>query len=483
MDAAAGAAGIAPGMTLADARALVPGLAAAAADGHGDARALAALADWCLRFTPIAAVDGDAAGGGGGLALDVTGCAHLYGGEAALLARVVGAVRGLGFTVRAALADTRRMAWAAARFLPEAGDGDGAIVPPGGARAVLAPLPAAALGLAPETARGLARLGLGRIGDLLEAPRGPLAARFGAAVARRLDQALGREAEAIAPRRPVPPYAESRVFSEPLIDHAGVSAAAAALLAALCRRLEAEGRGARRLVAALYRLDGARREAVVGTARANRDAAHLGRLLAPHLERLDLGFGVETMTLAAALTEPLAVAQVPLMPDGRAAAAAGGPATLATLATLVDCLANRLGPANVVRLVPRESHLPERAVAALPAMAPAVKRPWRADVKRPPRLFARPERIEAVAMVPDAPPVLFRWRGRPHRVACAEGPERIAAEWWRAAHDLGSAHSDSNNFRDYYRVEDENGGRFWLYRDGPYDGDGRAQWCLHGVFA
>ena len=258
MDAAAGAAGIAPGMTLADARALVPGLAAAAADGHGDARALAALADWCLRFTPIAAVDGDAAGGGGGLALDVTGCAHLYGGEAALLARVVGAVRGLGFTVRAALADTRRMAWAAARFLPEAGDGDGAIVPPGGPRAVLAPLPVAALGLAPETARGAGAVGPPAVSATFSRRRaGPLAARFGAAVARRIDQALGREAEAIAPRRPVPPYAECRVFSEPLIDHAGVSAAAAALLAALCRRLEAEGRGARRLVAALYRLDGA----------------------------------------------------------------------------------------------------------------------------------------------------------------------------------------------------------------------------------
>lgn len=468
VNAAAQAAGLAPGPTLADARALVPGLAAAAADPPGDARALAALADWCLRFTPVAAPDGTGADGGG-LVLDVTGCAHLHGGEAALLARVAGAVRGLGFTTRAALADTWGAAWAAARFVDRAGGESGALVPPGASQAMLAALPVAALRLAPETIRGLARLGLRRIADLLPMPRGALAERFGDGVARRLDQALGRAAEAIVPRRPVPPYRERRVFTEPLIDHGGVAAALEGLLAALCRRLAAEGRGVRRLVATLVRLDGARREVAIGTARANRDPEHLARLLGPHLERLDLGLGVETIELTAPVVEPLATAQVALLADADESPG--------DLAGLVDRLANRLGPANVVRLAPRASHLPERAMAAVPALAPKAGPPWRTDVKRPPRLFPRPERIEAVAMVPDAPPVLFRWRGRSHRVARAEGPERIAAEWWR------EPRHDVDNFRDYYRVEDEAGGRFWLYRDGAYGADGRARWYLHGVFA
>ena len=449
-------------MTLADARALLPGLAVARADPHGDARALAALAGWCIRFTPFVALDG-----ADGLILDVTGCARLFGGEAALVARVARDVRRLGFTARAALADTPGAAWAAARFLPEAGSERGALAPPGGAEAMLAPLPVAALRLTPDAAFALDRLGLRRVGDLLHLPRAPLAARFGAAVGRRLDQALGREAEAITPHRPAAPYLVRRIFTEPLIDHAGVADAVAGLLAELCARLEAEGRGLSRLELSLFRVDGARRPVTIGAARPTRDAAHLMRLIAVHLDGFDLGFGVEAMAMAAPGGEPLAAAQVPLMPGERDQAG--------DLAALVDRLANRLGAMGVVRLVPRASHAPERAVAAVPAMAPPVGRPWRTEVKRPVRLFPRPERIEVVAMVPDAPPVLFRWRGRAHRVARAEGPERLAAEWWREC--------DARDFRDYYRVEDEDGGRYWLYRHGPFDARGAARWYLHGIFA
>ncbi len=199
-------------------------------------------------------------------------------------------------------------------------------------------------------------------------------------------------------------------------------------------------------------------------------------MLAPHLETLDLGLGVETMALAATVTEPLAAAQVPLLPEG-------APEATGDLAALVDRLANRLGAASVVRLAPRESHVPERAVAAVPAMAPPTGRPWRADAPRPVRLFPRPEPIEAVAMVPDAPPALFRWRGRVHRVARAEGPERLAAEWWREARFDRGARFDRDDWRDYYRVEDTRGARFWLYRQGPYGPSGTARWYLHGLFA
>ncbi len=461
---AAQAAGLGPGLTLADARALVPGLDAETADPRSDARALGALANWCLRFTPTVALDG-----GGGLTLDVTGCAHLHGGEAVMLARIMGALRGLGFTTLAALADSRRMAWAGARFLADAGSRGGVIVPPGGARIVLTPMPVAALGLGAETAAGLTRLGLRRIGDVLAMPRGELAARFGAVVGDHLDQALGDAAEVLIPRRPAPPYQLRQAFTEPLIDHGGVGRAMAELLAELCRRLEAEGRGLRRLEVSLFRLDGGRRVAAIGTARPNRDPAHLQGLLASHLDKLDLGLGVETVTLAAPVTEPLSAAQVALMDDSR---------TTGDLATLVDRLSGRLGLSGVIRLAPRESHVPERSVAPVPALAPRAGMPWRDDIVRPPRLFPRPEPVEAMAMVPDAPPLRFNWRGRPHRVARAEGPERIAAEWWRETRA-----PDSNSWRDYYRVEDDAGARFWLYRHGPYGPEGQAKWYLHGVFA
>jgi len=462
---AAQAAGLGPGRALADARALVPGLDAEPADPRSDARALGALADWCLRFTPTVALDG-----AGGLTLDVTGCAHLHGGEAVMLARIMGALRGLGFTTLAALADSRRMAWAGARFLADAGARGGVIVPPGGARLVLSSLPVAAFGLGPETAAGLARLGLRRISDVLAMPRGDLAARFGAVVGDHLDQALGAAAEVLTPRRPAPPYQVRQAFTEPLIDHGGVGRALAGLIAELCRRLAAEGRGLRRLEVSLFRLDGGRRVATIGTARPNRDPAHLQDLLAPHLDKLDLGLGVETVALAAPVTEPLSAAQVALMGDDDG--------TAGDLATLVDRLAGRLGLAGVIRLAPRESHVPERSVTTVPALAPRTGTPWRSDVARPPRLFPRPEPVEAMAMVPDAPPLRFNWRGRPHRVARAEGPERIAAEWWRETRA-----PDSNNWRDYYRVEDDSGARFWLYRHGPYGPDGQAKWYLHGVFA
>ncbi len=463
-----------PGMTLADARALVPGLVVEAADPQGDARALAALADWCVRFTPWVALDG-----ADGLVLDVSGCARLFGGEAALLGRVVAALNRFGFTVRAALADTPAAAWAAARFARSADPSDrglpagATIVPRGGAEALLGPLPIAALRLPADTVAALERLGLRRVAALAALPRAPLTARFGGAVGRRLDRALGREAEAIAPRRPVPAYLARRVFTEPLIDHAGIATATDGLIAELTGRLEAEGRGLRRLELALYRVDGGRRAVAVGTARATRDPVHIERLLAVRLETLELGFGVEALTLAAPVTEPLAPLQAALAPDGIPADAGG-------LGALVDRLAQRLGPANVVRFAPRPSHTPERAVAAVPAMAPAAADGWRADVVRPLCLFPRPEPIEAVAMVPDAPPVRFRWRGRAHRVARAAGPERLAAEWWRAPR---ADTYDPNDWRDYYCVEDAAGARFWLYRHGPYGPGGMARWYLHGIFA
>ncbi|MFQ5985389.1 MAG: DUF6504 family protein [Alphaproteobacteria bacterium] len=464
---AAEAEGLRPGLPLADARALCPGLKAHAMDPVGDVRALAALADWCLRFTPWVALDGAQ-----GLWLDVTGCAHLFGGERALIDRLVGGLERFGLTARAALAETPGAAHAAARFLTTA-RAPWAVVPRGGVGEALAPLPVAALRLAPCAAAELERLGLKRVKDLGMLPRAPLAARFGEEVVRRLDEALGRVGEPISPRRAPVPWRLHRVFPEPLTEGEGVRCAVAALVADLCRRLEGAGRGLRRLELTLFRVDRASRRLGVGTARPNREPKHLLSLLKPRLEAPDLGFGVEAMILAAPVIEPLPFAQLPLA--AREEGAPGGGAE--DLGALIDRLANRLGTANVIRLVPRDSHIPERAVHAVPALASASARPWPDGVVRPLSLLPRPEPIEAVAMMPDAPPALFLWRGRPHRVAHAAGPERLTAEWWRAAA------SDPEDYRDYYHVEDTDGGRFWVYRRGPYRPGSGPLWYLHGLFA
>jgi len=478
---AAQAAGLVPGQGLADARALCPGLVVAQADPAGDAAALAALADWCGRYTPWTAPDFGAAAGTDGVWLDISGCAHLFGGEAALLADLRDRLAAAGLAARAAVADTPGAAWAAARFA----DPGITLIPPGGQRAALAGLPVAALRLMPATVAVLARLGLRRIGDLYGLPRAEVAARFGAGrldealeeqLQRRLDQALGLLDEPISrhnPRlgRPRPDWRARLPLTEPIGRAEDVAAGLGRLLGELCGRLEAAGHGARRLELALYRVDAKVRRLAVGASRPSRDPAHLQRLFADSLDGPETAgrgpeAGIELMILEATRTEPLAAVQ---LGGGGDDAPPAGDGT-AALGALVDRLAARLGVANLFRLAPRESHLPERAVVAVPPLDPAAagggEQRWPAAGPRPLHLLPRPEPVE-VATSPGGAPVSLCWRRARHALAAAEGPERIAPEWWRQA---GTAP------RDYYRVEDSCGRRFWLFRRGP-------DWFLHGLFA
>jgi len=477
-DQGARAGGIRPGLPLADAHAVLPELRALPADAVAEARTLDGLAAWCGRYTPWTAVESraDPLPGAGGLWLDVTGCAHLCGGEAALLRDVVRRLEGLGFAARAAVADTPGAAWAVARFGAVAEDGT-AVVPTGGLRAALAPLPVVALRLDGATAEGLRRLGLRRVGDLIDLPRAPLAARFGEAVLRRLDEALGRRGESLSPRRPVAPLRSRMAFAEPIAAPTDIAAAVRHLLADLCRHLAEARRGARRLELVLYRADGTCVGAAIGTSRPARDAGHLERLFREKLEGLDPGFGVEVMTLIAAVVEELGPSQDDLTADV---------APDEELARLVDRLGNRLGAANVARLLARASHLPEKACREIPALAASVPSSagdgaGRPLSPRPLHLLAWPEPVEVMAPVPDHPPLMFRWHGRPHRVVRADGPERIAPEWWLADAPLDPEAAERAT-RDYYRVEDERGRRFWLYREGLYRAGGTPRWYLHGVF-
>jgi protein ImuB len=454
---------LAPGMPLADARAMVPDLLAIDADPEGDAAALARLAAWCGRYSPWTAPDGN-----DGIWLDVTGMAHLYGDEESLAADLVARLGRSGFSARAAIADTAGAAWALARE----GSAKVTVAPPGAMRLALALLPVRALRLPGETAELMERLGLRRIGDLYKLPRPSLVARFGFAAAERLDQALGALPEPLSPLPPAPVRMSQRRFAEPIARPEDLAAAIASLAERLCRHLSAEGMGARRLALRFFRVDGAVIVLEAGTARASRDPRHLARLFAERLERVEPDLGIEDMRLEALAVEKLESRQAPLG-DGEG----GAEASDAALAALVDRIENRLGAGAVMRLRPRDSHLPERAVEATPVFAAGEGgTPWPPDRPRPVRLLSRPEPIEAVAPVPDDPPVLFRWRRLVHRVRAADGPERILGEWWRAA-------EEGELLRDYYCVEDTDGRRFWLFRQGLHKEGNTPRWFLHGVFA
>jgi protein ImuB len=500
--------GLRLGMPLADARAMHPALAVAASDEAADRRLLDAVADWCDRYTPLIGLDAP-----DGLMLDITGCAHLFGGESTMGRDLLARLAAEGLHARAAVADTAGCAWGVARY------GDASLVPSQQMRAALAPLPAAALRLAPETVEALAEVGLKRIGDLIDLPRAPLAARFGEILVRRLDQALGRQDEPITPRLPVPSYVAEQRFPDPIGLERDVLGTIARLAGRLCIAMERRQDGARLLQVALFRTDNKVYRIEVGTGAPLREPSRIVRLFADRLaaigEACDPGFGYDMVRLAALVTERSEPVQAALAHTGFAA-----PGGDAELWHLIDRLGARFGPRRVTRLVPQDTHIPEYAVAAVPAArrmlddslslkrggsgrglraanaalvetsaAPLPNPPPEAGrgsrreetqdslgPTRPIRLFERPEPVEAIAEVPDGPPARFRWRRVLHEVAIAEGPERIAMEWWRD--ETGQALT-----RDYFRVESRDGLRAWLYREGLFGRETpQPRWFLHGLF-
>ena len=463
------AAGLRVGQPLTDARAYCPQLASEPIDRAADADALAALARWTQQYTPIVGLDGL-----DGLLLDVTGCAHLRGGEAGLLADMARRLEGMGLTARLALADTTGAAWALARFGSQAQT----VVPSGAARLALADLPVAALRLDGETVATLRLLGLRRIKELLPLPRAALARRFRAkaqaeAVVLRLDQALGDRGEPVVPLSPPPALCVTRSFGAPLIDRALVEAWLPRLLGELAELLarqgQGQGLGVRRLQLTAYRVDGTRQDLFAGMGEPTRDAAHMQRLLAPRMEALEPGFGIESLSLAASEAGPFLATQTGFSGDRGAL----------SLAQLGDRLASRLGERAVYRLGAEASHVPERAERMRPRGNATRRAALDFDRPRPLLLLDRPEPVSVIAEVPEGPPARFVWRRLEHRVTRAIGPERIAPEWWRDGEDART--------RDYYMVEDVEGRRFWLFRHGLYGGapgerGAEPDWFIHGFF-
>jgi len=451
--------GLEPGMAVTHARAIVPELDVADHDAQADAAVLERLALLAARrWTPRACVSG-----ADGLFLDLTGVAHLYGGEERMCRRILALCARAGFTARIAVAGTLGAAHALARY----GRGALTLCPPGGEADAIAPLPLACLRLDEAALATARRVGLEDVGELIGLPRGPLGRRFGKTLLARLDQALGRAAEAIEPVVPeTPPSATLRLF-EPLMTAEAIEEGLARLLADLLATLEKAGLAARALALHCDRVDGRTERIAIGTSRPTRDARHLHRLLAMKIEAIDPGFGIETMRLVAGRCEPLRAEAIEGVLTGEAPAP--------DLAPLVDRLAGRLGARRLYRWSARESDVPERSVARIAPLAPAAEWPaW----PRPVCLLSPPERVENVmALLPDQPPRRFTWRGRAYRIVRADGPERIHGEWWRRA-------GEAEAVRDYFQVEDEAGARFWLYRrgDGVDPATGDLSWYLHGVF-
>jgi protein ImuB len=463
VNAAAREAGVRVGTMLADARALCPALAVAPADPAGDLAFLERLALWARRWGPWSALDPP-----DGLLVDVTGVAHLYGGEAALLADAARRLAARGLTARLAIAPTAGAAWALTHYGPEA-----AIHHP---QDSLDQFPVAALRLDPATVLVLRRLGLKRIGELSGVAREALARRFrnhkapAANPLVRLDQLLGKVPEPLLPVLSAEVPLVQRRLLEPIRHRALLDRVLGDLCADLARVLEGKALGARRLELALWKVDGETLLRRLELAAASRDPAHIARLFAARLDDIDAGFGIELARLSAPWCEPLALAQK----DFEAAAEAHG----TSLAACIDRLSVRLGAEAVRRPMPRASHVPERAQCWAPPLEPEKASQSEFEFHaRPLKLLDRPEPIAVLYASPDGLPRRFRWRGQVHEIERAEGPERIAPEWWRER--------GSTRLRDYYRIEDGQGRRYWIYRVG-LAGDGRGgapEWFLQGLCA
>lgn len=458
-DLAAQSMGVRVGMPATKAQVLVQGLLVQDADPRADAEALERLAVWALRFSPIVTSDPP-----DGIVIDSTGADHLHGGEAAMLEGLIGRLAMSGVAAQAAIADS----WGAAHALARYAARPALVAEPDHGADVLRDLALEALRIAPPVAAALRTLGFERIGDLLAQPRAPLTLRFGPELGRRIDQAIGEAAELIEPVRPRDLVEVRRAFSEPIGAPETIARYIGKLVAELCERLEESGLGARRLDLICRRVDNDAQAVRVGMATPVRDVKRLTRLLCDKIETIAPGFGIEVMTLAATLAEPFGRRQM---------ASSLIEETAADVSDLVDTLMNRVGERAIYRMAPVASDVPERSVCRVPAMAADSGTGWPGHWPRPSRLLAHPEPVETVALLPDHPPVSFTWRGVRRRVRRADGPERVFGEWWKRDAELVAV-------RDYFRIEDDAGERYWLYRagDGEDAATGSHRWFVHGVF-
>ncbi|MBX5088260.1 Y-family DNA polymerase [Rhizobium lentis] len=452
--------GLRVGMPTAKAQALVQGLMMVDADPAADLAVLERLTLWALsQYSPVVAMDPP-----DGIVMDTEGADHLQGGEDLMLSGLVNRFRGRGLTARAAIADT----WGAAHALARSTDRETVIIGGGETATAVKRLPLWSLRLPAEIVSSLHTLGFATVGDLSATPRAPLTLRFGPEIGRRLDQMFGRLAEPIDPIRPADLVEVHKSFAEPIGAPETIEKYITRLVGQLCQALEKRGLGVRRADLIVHRVDNTLQSLRAGTAKPVRDIAWLTKLFRDRIEKIEPGFGIEKLSLAAIIAEPLTEAQ---------SESSFIEEHITDVTPLIDVLGNR-GGQRIFRVAPVASDVPERSVQRIAPTADEDGATWPMHWPRPPRLLTRPELIEVIALLPDHPPVSFTWRGKRRRVKRADGPERIFGEWWKRS-------SEWLAIRDYFVVEDDTGERFWIFRsgDGVDAESGSQKWFLHGVFA
>lgn len=445
--------GVQVDMVVADCRAILPTLQVFDDKPEQAEKLLNALAEWCLRYTPIVSIDLP-----DGLVLDVSGCAHLWGGEVPYLKDIITKLR--NYNVRAAMADTIGTAWAISRYGQMT-----PIIKTGEQLDALLTLPPAALRLEPAVLQRLSKLGLYQIQSFIKMPRAALRRRFGQSLLSRLDQALGQEMEVIVPIRPVQPYQERLPSLEPIRSAKGIEIALRKLLEQLCQRFVKEGKGLRTCIFKAYRIDNNIQQITISTIRPSRNVEHLFKLFEIKIPTIAPGLGIEMFILEAPIVEDISTTQDALWNTTSKDDDTG-------IAELLDRLAGKVGIPAIHRYLPDEHYWPERSIKLASSLQEKPLSEWRLDIPRPVHLLPKPEPIEVTVPIPDYPPMLFHYKGKLHNVCKADGPERIEQEWWL----------EEGLYRDYYCVEDEDGARYWLFRLGHYD-SGEPKWFIHGFFA
>ncbi|MES2893403.1 MAG: DNA polymerase Y family protein [Bacteroidota bacterium] len=448
--------GITTGMVVADARAILPGLHVVDEVPGRESELLHAIAEWCIRYAPITAVDIPDV-----IFLDCSGCAHLWGGETEYVEHLQSRLNAFGYSVRISMADTIGTAWAIARY-----GRPPLIVAPGAQFDALLPMPAASLRLDRSIIELVVKLGLRQVKDFIGMPATALRRRFGKAFVQRLAQALGQEEENLQPVQPIEPYQERLPCLEPIVTAIGIEIAVKQLLDQLCLPLKKVEKGLRQACLKCYRVDGKIESVSIGTNRPSNNIPHLFKLFEYKLPTIEPALGIELFVLEAPIVEDIKPLQEKLW-EGSC-----GLESLA-LSRLIDHLSIKIGAENIHRYLPDEHHWPERSIKNATTLDETASIPWKREQPRPMQLLASPQPIEVTAPIPDYPPMLFRYKGQLHKIKKADGPERIEQEWWL----------QEGQHRDYYAVEDEEGKRYWLFRLGHYDAAKTYQWFIHGFFA
>ncbi len=448
--------GITTGMAVADARAILPGLEVQDDKPELEEKLIRRIAEWSIRFSPFVSMDLP-----DGIMIDATGCSHLWGGDSPYMHDILQKINSRGYSAGIAMADTAGAAWGLARF-----SGRPYVAEKGLHAHAILDLPPDALRIENEIIERLYKLGLRRIRDFIAIPRTSLRRRFGDPFIKRINQVLGTEEEFFEPVVPIEPFEERLPCLEPILTRTGVEIGLRRTLEQLCHKLSQEQKGLRNACFKAYRADGQVSELNISTSRASHHVDHLYRLFEDKLSAFKVEPGIELFTLTSSVVEELPPLQEKIWESS------GGLNDI-RLAELIDRLSAHKGLFSIQRFLPAEHHLPEKSIRPAVSLTEEASTTWRKDLLRPLQLLSPPEQIEVTAPIPDYPPMMFRYKGKIHKIKKADGPERIEQEWWIAR----------GRHRDYYQVEDEEGKRYWLFRSGHYNETRSHKWFLHGFFA